>query len=71
MAQQKKLFDIGADDDLRVAMMNLHMAMQCATEDNSQIIQLLRDVQQHLKQYSVASDADIKRGCEKFSKRCY
>ncbi len=70
MAQQKKMFDIGADNDLQVALMNLHMAMQCATEENSQIVQLLRDVQQHLKQYSVASDTDIKRGCEKFFLRC-
>ena len=58
MAQKKELFDIGSDNDLQVAMMNLHMAMQCA-EENAGVVPLLQEVRAVLGQYAKCSDADI------------
>lgn len=65
MAQKKNLFDICTDNDLQVAMMNLHMAMQCATE-NSGVVPLLHDVQVVLGKYAKCSDADIAERCSKY-----
>ncbi len=65
MAQKKELFDIGSDNDLQVAMMNLHMAMQCATE-NVGVVPLLQEVRGVLGQYAKCSDADIAKQCDKY-----
>ena len=65
MAQKKELFDIGSDNDLQVAMMNLHMAMQCA-EENAGVVPLLQEVRAVLGQYAKCSDADIAKQCDKY-----
>ena len=65
MAQKKNLFDICTDNDLQVAMMNLHMAMQCATE-NVGVVPLLQEVRGVLGQYAKCSDADIAKQCDKY-----
>ena len=68
MVQRKELFDITSDNDLQVAMMNLNMAMQCATEKTG-VVPLLQEVKAVLGQYAKCSDADIARECEKYFKR--
>lgn len=65
MAQKKELFDIGSDNDLQVAMMNLHMAMRYAME-NARVVPLLQDVQTVLGQYAKCSDADIAEQCDRY-----
>ena len=65
MAQKKELFDITTDKDLQVAMMNLHMAMQCATE-NAGVVPLLQEVRAVLGRYAKCSDADIAKQCDKY-----
>lgn len=65
MAQKKELFDITTDKDLQVAMMNLHMAMQCATE-NAGVVPLLQEVRAVLGRYAKCSDADIAEQCDRY-----
>ncbi len=56
------------NDDLNVALMNLHMAIRCATDD-APIIPWLKGAQQNLGRYAKCTDADIETACRNFFKK--